>query len=211
MRTMAIPGRLAPVRMAVAAMAAMAALAAMVAVALTGCVVIPVDYYDSNSRRNITPDTASSLVPGVTTREEVIMRLGEPNHVADDGRRIGYAWEKVKAIVAAGYGGSGGAGEIERGYLLEITFDHRNKVREVNFRKKWGGSVLKQEAAEDAAKMRQEAAKMPRPPVPVEPKVKGPKTLQVKVAMHQAHPHLARCESDCSSRRGKLRGHGGRS
>jgi outer membrane protein assembly factor BamE (lipoprotein component of BamABCDE complex) len=140
MRTMEIPGRLAPVRMAVAAMAT------LVVVALTGCVVIPVDYNDINTRRNITPDTASSLVPGVTTREEIILRLGEPNHVADEGRRIGYAWEKVKALMAAGYGYGGAAGEIERGYLLEITFDRRNKVREVNVRKKWG-PVLGEEGA----------------------------------------------------------------
>ena len=36
-------------------------------------------------------------------------------------------------------------------------------------------------------------------------------TLLVDGIMHQAHPHLARCESDGSSGRGKLRGYGGRS
>src|SRR5262245_50918644 len=70
-------------------------LAGIAAVWLAGCVVIPVNHYETGSRRKV---NAKSLKPGVTTKEELVHRLGEPDFYSEDGQRIAYAWTKVKAI-----------------------------------------------------------------------------------------------------------------
>jgi len=103
------------------------------AMALSGCLVIPVDYYSKASRHNISAKTQSLLQPGVTTKEEVFLILGEPDYASDDGQRIGYAWKKVKFVVFV----YTGAAEFEKGYLLQIKFDSDNRVLDVDLREVW--------------------------------------------------------------------------
>jgi hypothetical protein len=64
------------------------------AMMFSGCLVIPVDYHSKGSRQNISDKTQSLLQPGVTTKEEVFLLLGEPDYAFDDGQHIGYAWKK---------------------------------------------------------------------------------------------------------------------
>ncbi|MFM1767991.1 MAG: hypothetical protein RJA22_520 [Verrucomicrobiota bacterium] len=104
-------------------------LAAGALVVLAGCLVIPVDYHTRGSRRNVTAATTNLWRVGVTTREEVLLTLGEPDFVSEDGRRFGHAWSKVKAIVMGGYSGS----EVWRYYRVETTFDASNRVAGVRF------------------------------------------------------------------------------
>lgn len=51
---------------------------------LTGCIVIPLDTYDSESRTNLSSETLSKLETGATTREEVLLMLGEPDYGYND-------------------------------------------------------------------------------------------------------------------------------
>ena len=86
--------------------------------------------------------STNALRVGETTREEILLVLGEPDFVSEDGRRFGCLWSKVKAIWAiASYGGSGAAGEITRSYLIETSFDRSNRVSDVCLRREWGESV----------------------------------------------------------------------
>jgi hypothetical protein len=86
-------------------------------------------------------ETSETLQPGVTTKEDILLTLGEPDFASEDGQRLGYAWNKVKAIWAvAGYGG-GGAGEIERSYVLVIAFDATDRVSGTRLLKEWGPEV----------------------------------------------------------------------
>jgi hypothetical protein len=98
-------------------------------VILAGCLIIPVDYYTPGSRRNVTAATTNLWRLGVTTREEVLLGLGEPDFVSEDGRRFGHVWSKVKALVMVGYSG----GEIWRHYMVETSFDASNRVAGVRF------------------------------------------------------------------------------
>ena len=117
--------------------------AVLCCVVLAGCLVIPVDYHATGSRHNITPQSTNTLRIGMTTREDVLLALGEPDFVSEDGRRFGYLWTKVKAIWAvASYGGSGTGGEITRSYLIETSFDPSNRVSDVRLLKEWGDSVV---------------------------------------------------------------------
>jgi hypothetical protein len=106
---------------------------------LSGCLVIPVDYHSAGSRHNVNANVQSQLQPGVTTKEEVLLLLGEPDYASEDGQCIGYAWRKVKALVFVTAGPTSAAtGEVERSYLLHISFDPNSQVSRVELLKKWG-------------------------------------------------------------------------
>jgi hypothetical protein len=109
----------------------MAVVIGMLAI-ISGCLLIPVDYHTPGSRHNISPDVRSKLVPGVTSKEEVLLMLGEPDYVSEDGQDLGYAWSKVKLIVVvAAPGGGGDIGEWGKDYVLHIVFDANNRVAEI--------------------------------------------------------------------------------
>lgn len=107
--------------------------------ALSGCVVIPVNYHAAGSRTNVRTETRSELHVGVTTREEVLLLLGEPDVASEDGQVLGYAWTKVGAIVivTGGYGGGGAAGEIGKSFALKLTFDADDRLAEVDLLRNW--------------------------------------------------------------------------
>jgi outer membrane protein assembly factor BamE (lipoprotein component of BamABCDE complex) len=122
------------------------------AMMLAGCLIIPTDYHAAGSRRNLDPKTPATLRPGVTTKEEIFLSLGEPDFVSEDGRRLGYAWTKVKAIYAiAGPYGGGASGEVQRSYVLEASFDASNRVSDVRLLKEWGPSVTPRRELEKSA------------------------------------------------------------
>ena len=77
------------------------------------------------------------MQPGVTTKEEVFLLLGEPDYASEDGQRIGYAWKKVKMWMVV----YNAAGEIEKGYLLQIKFDSDNRVVGVDLMQAWNSDV----------------------------------------------------------------------
>lgn len=100
---------------------------AVSAVLLSGCIAIPMDTYGSGSRANVSTETLSKLRPGITTREEVLLMLGEPDYGHNDDELIlVYKWEKVEGInlfpATMVYGTT---------YLLNIKFDEENRVSDV--------------------------------------------------------------------------------
>ena len=110
-------------------------LAGIAVVLLAGCVVVPVNHYQTGSRHKF---NAKSLQPGVTPREELLLMLGEPDFYSADGQRFAYAWTKVKAIWSTSFYA---AGEYERSHVLAATFDASNRLSQVRFLKNWGSPV----------------------------------------------------------------------
>lgn len=113
-------------------------LAAAVATALAGCIV-PTDFHTGESRENVDRHSAERFVPGVTSKEDVVLALGEPDAVSADGSTLAYSWRKVKAIWAAAGGYSAGIGTVERDYHLILSFDESDILTSSQFRK---GSFL---------------------------------------------------------------------
>lgn len=100
-------------------------IAAVLAVStLSGCLIIPADYYTNYSRENITEKPPESIIPGTTTRVEVLQILGEPDNTSPDESELWYIAEKVKAWWIVGDRG----GEIVRAYLLIILFNRSGVV-----------------------------------------------------------------------------------
>jgi hypothetical protein len=96
-----------------------------VLVFVPGCVIVPTFGYKSDNlptRQNVSAADSKRIVPSVTTREEVLLRLGEPDASFEKGARFVYLWADVGAVLVAGAGYSGGAMELSSGHAIEIAF-----------------------------------------------------------------------------------------
>lgn len=106
-----------------------------------GCLILPMNYHTAASRHNISLQTTNLLEIGITTKDEVLLKLGEPDFASPDEQRLGYLWSKVKCVWAIGGMGGGAAGEITRSYLVETSFDSSNRVSGVRALRRWGESA----------------------------------------------------------------------
>lgn len=102
-------------------------LALLVMVGTSGCIVIPVDFSARGSRQNVDESTAAGFQPGVTTREEVLLQLGEPDVVSGDQRSLGYAWSRIKFVWVVGSYGGGAAGNVAKRSFLRLDFDESGR------------------------------------------------------------------------------------
>ena len=90
---------------------------------LSGCLVIPVDQATVGSRDKISEDTIAAFQVGVTTRKDVVLRLGEPDYVTEDERQLQYFWSRIYMIWAVvGQTGNGAVGDVGKKYTLLVTF-----------------------------------------------------------------------------------------
>ena len=90
-----------------------------------GCIVIPTPAYKSEgfaTRQNISSEDVKKIRVDATTREQVLLRYGEPDATFDEQRRFVYIWAHAIGWWFAGAGNSGDAGELPKGYMLEIDF-----------------------------------------------------------------------------------------
>jgi outer membrane protein assembly factor BamE (lipoprotein component of BamABCDE complex) len=80
--------------------------------------------------------TLPSIVPGQTTKEEVLLALGEPD--AFYGNQFFYSWRKFKFLLIlppAGYFPAGATAHKKS--TLVITFDERGVVSEQKIEGDW--------------------------------------------------------------------------
>lgn len=84
---------------------------------LAGCV-IPLPEHGGWSGA-ISTDAFNKLVPGTTSRAEVLLALGEPSQRISEDRAFAYRWSRIVGI----WGGGGYAGDIERSRRICLEFD----------------------------------------------------------------------------------------
>jgi hypothetical protein len=96
-----------------------------------GCIYIPIIYTKSPTG-SVDP---SFITIGVTTKEDVILKCGNPfgvrdGVVLDDEKMITYRWDTAEGMLFVSLGGrSGGAGSIESTSVLRIEFDENDFVK----------------------------------------------------------------------------------
>ncbi|GFO68784.1 hypothetical protein GMLC_23630 [Geomonas limicola] len=90
---------------------------------LSGCLIIPTDYYQPYSRQNAGAEVPSALATG-KTREEVLLDLGEPDRSSLDETELWYIASKVRAIIILGDRG----GEAGVDYVHVVRFDKNGRV-----------------------------------------------------------------------------------
>jgi outer membrane protein assembly factor BamE (lipoprotein component of BamABCDE complex) len=102
--------------------------------ALAGCVVLPVATRENKvlGGKPVSEKQLAFLAPEVTTKREVLERLGSPNVIWEDARVFAYKWEMRQGIlfwVISGYTtGAAGAEDIPKRYVLLVQFDGQDRV-----------------------------------------------------------------------------------
>lgn len=97
-------------------------------------------------------ERAGFINAGVTSKEEILLQLGEPDAVGSDETKFLYwvAMEKGIWAIGGGYGGSVAQGPLTLDvYLLTIEFDMKNivaryelKTKTSHFAARWGAVPL---------------------------------------------------------------------
>jgi len=105
------------------------------ALTLTSCIAVPLPTSETKvlAGTPVTDEQLAFLTAHVTTRQQVIEALGNPNVIWEDARVFVYNWEMRQGIllwVVGGYAtGYSGAKDIPKHYMLLIQFDAQGRVQ----------------------------------------------------------------------------------
>ncbi len=102
---------------------------------LASCVMLPIPTTESKvlAGKPVKEEQLSFLKPNITTKQDVIERLGSPNVIWEDVRVFAYNWDMRQGIlfwaVGAYYSGGMGTMDIPKHYALLIQFDEQDRVQ----------------------------------------------------------------------------------
>ena len=97
----------------------------------SGCLYIP---YHRHVYRIPDKEALASMKEGVTSKEDILMMLGEPNKVLDNERRFLYWWEEEQGTVLALL--SQQAVPVRSLHWLYIVFDDNNTIKKCEIKRK---------------------------------------------------------------------------
>ena len=107
-------------------------------VGFVGCIVIPTpEHALLEGRGEIDESDITFLTVSKTTREEVLLRFGEPDLVLHDQRILIYHWTVSHGYFFVGGGYSGAGGPIPKDYLFMLEFDGEGRLKRFEI----GGSI----------------------------------------------------------------------
>jgi len=113
-----------------------------------GCVIIPTEEHtpkDFNTRGEIDAKAFEFMRVGSTSKEEVLLKLGEPDAVWEDERNFLYLWVTIRGYFAFAIpapGGPGGGGPIGvKWYELLIEFDEQGVIKQLGDIDTWAAKV----------------------------------------------------------------------
>jgi hypothetical protein len=92
------------------------------------CVVIPTPEHRDHGRVPCDEEKTTFMVKETTSKEEVLLKLGEPDLVLNHERIFVYRWEMVAAYFIVGGYGAGAIGPIQRPHFLIIEFNDKNII-----------------------------------------------------------------------------------
>jgi hypothetical protein len=102
-------------------------------IALNGCVILPIPTPERTvlAGKPVTEEELAFLAPYLTTKKEVIDRLGSPDLIWVEANLFAYNWSIRQGILIWGFVGStlGDIEEIPKRYVLLIQFDEQERVR----------------------------------------------------------------------------------
>lgn len=116
----------------------------LAAASLTGCLIIPTNYYIDASRQNVSEVSPAAIVPGKTTRQDLLLTLGEPDASSLDETEFWYVATKTKAIIIIGNRG----GDYLVDYIHALRFDRQGLVETVQLHESTSeGAEIRQHAS----------------------------------------------------------------
>lgn len=103
-----------------------------VSLTLCGCLVVPTKEDTVLDGKPVTEEQLAFLTPKVTTQQEVVARLGNPNVIWEDQRIYAYNWVMRQGILfwaLAGYTTAAvGAADLPKYHVFLIQFDEQERV-----------------------------------------------------------------------------------
>jgi len=106
---------------------------------MAGCILVPLPEHGLMwGKGKITASDMEILREGVTTREDVLLRFGEPDASLSDGEVLAYDWAPTVGIVVAGQT----AVDIPNHHSLVFEFDQRNRLARYSQREARGEGHL---------------------------------------------------------------------
>jgi hypothetical protein len=95
-------------------------------IGLAACVIVPIPV-DHTKGRAVDPKTAIEI--GVTTRDEILARAGEPDAIWEAERVFAYSWKHANwFVIVVVYRVGAGAGYTYTDQMLLIQFDDTSRV-----------------------------------------------------------------------------------
>ncbi|MHC1729053.1 MAG: hypothetical protein AB9866_24160 [Syntrophobacteraceae bacterium] len=98
----------------------------LLSIACSGCLVKTPG--PGAARSNLNAETASKIIPEKTTREEVLLILGQPDEVSANGKQFTYRRKYEVALTFPGGPGAGKQSNPATRYLLRLDFDEKGIV-----------------------------------------------------------------------------------
>lgn len=94
---------------------------------LAGCYTPLPEHGLTAGRAMVTTDQLREVEVGSDTREDILMRFGDPSRVLADGDVFVYDWTRVTGwftlVIPAGFGGVGGSEGVEQQQHFVVAFD----------------------------------------------------------------------------------------
>jgi len=94
----------------------------------SACIVIPTPEHRDHGRVPCDDEKTTFMVKDTTSKEEVLLKLGEPDLVLNRERIFVYRWEMVAAYFFVGGYYAATGGPIQRPHFLILEFDDKNMV-----------------------------------------------------------------------------------
>lgn len=107
-------------------------LASIILIVFAGCAIIPTPEHGLiEGRGKINKSDITFLTVGKTTKEDVLLRFGEPDMVLQDQRILIYHWKVIHGywIVAGPCPGCGDLGPISKDYSVMLEFDEQGRLK----------------------------------------------------------------------------------
>lgn len=95
---------------------------------LYSCLIVPLPSHREEGRVFIKPETIAFVVTGQTSREEILLRLGDPDAVALDQAVFIYEWTPTVGYAAVGGPGAAAVSNIQDKHFYLVAFGKDNKV-----------------------------------------------------------------------------------
>lgn len=101
---------------------------------LAGCIALPIPTTEGKvlAGRRVSEEQLTLLSPGITTQEQVIEQLGNPDVILEDVHVFAYHWEVRQGLFVWGFGSMGGgavgAEDIPKRYVLLVEFDPLDRI-----------------------------------------------------------------------------------
>ncbi len=95
-----------------------------------GCYILPIPTGEDKvlAGDEVTNEELNFIRPGITTKKEVVERLGEPTVIWEDERIFAYDWQMRWGILLWAHYPSSGVEDIANKYVLLIRFDPNDQV-----------------------------------------------------------------------------------